>query len=161
VDSFEGLGEASERLNAGAPIAPTDPALIERLWTALSQIPANQRGHISIELGGFALADPASMPSTPDQMLGLMVRSAILQALIDRGVFDEYLRDEPLRKKLFTATASLPLDKNDLAEAIAEKMLRESAPDLLEKNKEELRLAGYDPTHLKVVDKFTDWIRKN
>jgi hypothetical protein len=158
MDPFEGLGEATERLNAGAPIPPIDPALIERVWTVMSQLPADQRQHTSICLGGVALADPASMPSTPDQMVGLMSRSAILEALTARGVFDEYLHDESLRKKLFAAAASLPCDKNDLAEALAERILRDSAPDALEKNEEELRLAGYDPNHLKVVDKINDWI---
>src|SRR3954447_2216499 len=101
MDSFEGLAEATERLNAGAPIPPIDPALIERVWTVMSQLPADQRQHTSICLG--AIADPASMPlmpSTPDQMVGLMSRSAMLEALTARGIFDEYLHDESLRKKL-------------------------------------------------------------
>ena len=157
MDSFEGLGEATERLNAGGPIAPIDPALIERVWTIMSQLPADQRHHTSIGLG--AIADPALAPPTPDQMVGLMARSAMLDALIERGIFDDHLRDESLRKKLFAAAASLPFDKNDLAVALAEKILRESPPDLLEKSKEELRLAGYDPAHLKVADKFTEWMR--
>jgi hypothetical protein len=159
MDSFEGLAEATERLNAGAPIEPTDPALIERVWTVMSQLPADQRQHTSVCLGGVALSDRASMPSTPDQLLGLMTRSAILEALIERGIFDEYLGDELNRKKLFAAAAALPFDKNDLAEALAEKILRESSPDLLEKNKEELRVASYDPAHLKIVDKVTEWMR--
>lgn len=159
MDDVEGLEAAVERLNAGAQIAQVEPSLIEHMWKALSRIPRNEGaaavGNVAAQL------DPDLAPCNPEQRLAMMARYALLNALIERGVLDEYMKDEVLRKKVFSATALLPCDQNDLCEAVAERVLRQSPPDARQQTKEELALAGYDPGHLKVADKFIEWMRDN
>lgn len=160
MDDLEGLEAATERLNAGAQIAEIQPSLVEQMWEALSRIPRNDGQHTAV--GNIAARlEPDLVPRNPEQKLAMMARYALLDALIERGVLDEYMRDEILRKKVFTAAALLPCDQNDLREAVAERVLRQSPPDVRQKTKEELAQAGYDPDHLKVADKFIEWMRDN
>ena len=157
MDDLEGLEAATEQLNAGAQIAEIQPSLIEQMWEALSRIPRDQAQHTAV----LARLEPDLLPRNPEQKLAMMVRYALLNALIERGVLDEYMKDEMLRKKVFAAAALLPCDQNDLLEAVAEKVLRQSPEDLKEKTIEELTQAGYDPNHLKIAHKFIEWMRDN
>lgn len=153
------LNAATERINTGAQIAQVEPSLIERVWDAVSRILAEKRQHTAIGLGAFALGNPELAPPNPEQRVALMARYALLDGLIERGILDDYMKDESLRKRVFAAAASLPCDKNDLGEAVAQKALRESPPEVVEKTREEMRQAGYDPDHPKVGDKFIQWMR--
>ena len=159
MDDLEGLDAATERLNAGAQIAQVEPSLIERMWKALGRIPRNQGQTAGVYVA--AQLDPGLAPPSPEQRLAMMMRYALLNALIERGILDDYMKDETLRKKVFATAARLPCDKNDLQEAVAERVLRESPPDIARNTKEELERDGYDPYHLKVADKFIAWIRDN
>jgi hypothetical protein len=160
MDDLEGLEAAVEQLNACAQIAQVEPSLIGHVWKAMSRIPRNEGqpcavGHVAARL------EPDLAPRNPEQKLAMMVRYALLNALIECGVLDEHMNDETLRKKVFAAAALLPCDQNDLREAVAERVLRQSPPDVRQKTKEELAQAGYDPGHLKVADKFIEWMRDN
>jgi hypothetical protein len=160
MHDLKGLEAATERLNAGAEIEQVEPSLIEHMWKALSRIPSNERqptavGHVA------ALIDPDLVPQNPEQKVAMMARYALLNALIEHGVLDDYMKDETLRKKVFAAAARLPCDQNDLYEAVAERVLRQSPPDIKQKTEEDLALRGYDPGHLKLADKFIAWMRDN
>jgi hypothetical protein len=159
VDFGTGLQAALERVNAGAPIATIDPYLVERMWEAFSRIPRQERQQPAGMIG--AKLDPSLAPQGPEQKLGMMLRYTLLNRLIERGVLDEYMKDEASRKKVFAAAASMPCDQHDLIEAVAETVLRESPQDVREKKKEELSQAGYDPEQLKVADRFIEWMRIN
>jgi hypothetical protein len=91
----------------------------------------------------------------------MMMRYALLDALVERGILDEYMKNESLRKKVFATAALFPCDKNDLGEALAQRLARDSSPDVAQKTWEELRQAGYDPVYPKVSGKFIDWMRDN
>jgi hypothetical protein len=88
-----------------------------------------------------------------------MVRYALLDALIERGVLDEYMKDEPLR--VFAAAASLPCNKEDLTEALAQRLLHEASPEVAEKAIAKMKEAGYDLNHPNVCKKFIEWMRDN
>ena len=91
----------------------------------------------------------------------MVMRYALLDALVERGILDEFMKDESLRKKVFAAAALVPCDKNDLGEALAQQLALNSPPDVAQKTREDLRRAGYDPDHPKVGGKFIDWMRDN
>ncbi len=160
MDELEGLEAATERLNAGAQIAQVEPSLIEHMWEALSRIPRNEGQPTAV--GNLAARlEPDLARRSPEHKLAMMARYALLDALIERGILDDYMKDETLRKKVFAAAAWLPCDQNDLREAVAERVLRQSRPDITQRTKEDLAQGGYDPDHLKVADKFIAWIRNN
>ena len=54
------------------------------------------------------------------------------------------MNDESARKDVFAAAATIPCDKNNLAEALAERTLRDASPELVERIKEEAKNAGYE-----------------
>jgi hypothetical protein len=159
MDDLEDLEAATERLNAGAQIAQIEPSLIERMWDALSRIPSDEKQHPTAMIG--AKLDPSLAPQNSEQKLAMMLRYVLLNALIQASVLDEYMKDETLRKKVFATAALLPCDQNDLREAVAERVLRQSAPDAGQRVQEQLAQASYDPNHLKVADKFIEWMRDN
>jgi hypothetical protein len=159
MDDLEGLDAATEGLNAGAQIAQVEPSLIEHIWKALSRIPLSQRQSTGVCVA--AQLEPSLAPPSPEQQLAMMVRYALLNALIERDILDDYMKDETLRKKVFATAARLLCDKNDLREAVAERVLPESPSDIAQKTKERLERDVYDPDHLKVAEKFIAWIRDN
>jgi hypothetical protein len=144
---------ATERINSGAEIPTVSPSLIEHLWVTISRIPKPLSPHT-----GICLGDPDALPENPEQQVAMMARYALLDALVERGILSEYMEDEALRKKVIAAAASLPCNKNDLGEALAEKLLRDLPPERLEEAQKELSEAGYDPAHLKVAEKFIEWM---
>ncbi len=152
---------ATERLNAGNEIPRVDPSLIEGFWSVVSKIPKEQRGHTSVGLGAFALSSPDNLPPDPEQRVAIMARYGLLDALLERGFFGEYMEDDSQRKKVFAAAASFPCTKDDLGEAVAERLLRDSPKEQVEEAKRQLLEGGYDATHLKVVEKFKRWIQDN
>lgn len=157
----DAFSAATERINAGAEIPTVDPSLIEHLWLAINRIPRPQRQQTAIGLGAFARCDPDALPKNPDEHVAMMARCALLDALVERGVLDDYMKEESQRKKVFAAAASFPCDKNDLGEALTERVLRDLPPDQLEEANEQLKQAGYDRDHLRVTDKFITWMRDN
>jgi hypothetical protein len=151
-----------DRINAGEEIASVEPALIEHLWTALNSIPREQLEKLRGSTGSFGVhCDPDLLPESPEKRVGMMMRNVLFNALLERGILDEYMKDEVLRKKVFAAAALFPCDKDDLGEAVAQRLIRDAQPDVAEKTREEFRQAGYDPDHPKVAAKFIAWIREN
>lgn len=147
------LNVVTEQINAGAEVATVEPSLIEHMWQALSSIPKDLLQSTSVGLHAVASADPGRLPQNPEQRVGMMVRYALMNALIERGLLDEYMKDEAQRKRVFAAAALFPCDKNDLGEAVAKQ--------LADKTNEELRLAGYDPDHPKVAGRFIAWMHEH
>lgn len=157
---IDDLDAAVDRINAGAEVATVEPSLIEYMWKRISSIPREQRKSTSAGFCGV-LADPDRLPQNPDQRAAMMIRYALLNALVERGILDDYMKDESLRQRVFAAAALFPCDKNDLGEAVAQRLVRDSSPDVAQKSGEEFRQAGYAPEHPKVGGKFIDWMRHN
>lgn len=155
----ERLDAATGRLNAGEQIPEVEPSWIESMWEVMSRISREQRQHTAIGLGAIAGGDPAEIG--PEHRIALLARYMLLDALIERGIVDDYMNDESKRKKVFAAAASIKCDKNDLGKALAQRHLNESAPEVAEKAKEELRQAGHAPDHPGVGEKFIQWMRDN
>jgi hypothetical protein len=99
--------------------------------------------------------------TSDDKLFALMARYALLDALVERGTLNDYMDDESLRKRAFAAAATIPCDKNDLGEALAQRTLRNSTPDVVERTKEEARQAGWDLDRPKVGEKFIEWIHSH
>lgn len=156
----DAFNSAAERINAGEEIPKVDPCLIEQYWVAVSSIPRSQHEHVAIGIGAFAHCDPNAL-KTPEQQFAMLARYALMDALVEQGVLDEYMKEESQRKRVFVAAASVPCDKNDLGEALAERSLRDSNPEQMEVIREQLAKSGYDRDHLKVAEKFVAWIRDN
>ena len=151
------LEAATARINAGAEVATVEPSLIEYMWKLMSSIPREQRQSTSPGFTGV-LADPGRFPQNPDEHVAMMIRYALLSALVEGGIVGDYMKDESLRQKVFTAAALFPCDGNDLAEAVAQ---RDSSPDVTRKTGGEFRRTGYDPEQPKVSKKFIEWMLHN
>ena len=159
ADDFDALRKRMDavaaRVNAGEEIPEVDPSRIEHMWDVMSRIPRGQNKTIGL---GAAGGDPNARQTDIEEQVAVVFRCKILEALVDRGVLNDFMKDEEGRKKLFVAAATLKCDKNDFGEALAQESIREAPPEVREKMKEELRLAGCDPDHPAIVEKFITWI---
>ena len=147
------MNVVTEQINAGGEVPGVESSLIEQMWKATSSIPKDLLQGSSTGMHAVASAGPSSFPEDPEQRVGLLIRYALMNALIERGLLDDYMKDEVQRKKVFAAAAQFPCDKNDLGEAIAQKLNQQT--------NEELRQAGYDPDHPKVGERFIAWMREH
>ena len=154
------MNTATERINAGEQIPEVSPSAIEKIWTNVSRIPKAQRKHVCIGIEAVAVGQPELLESA-EQQVAMMTRYMLLDALLERGILAEYMEDEPLRQKVFAAAASIPCDKNDLGEAMAEKVLGDATPEQRQEMEKAFSEAGYDPDHLKIADKFLEWMANN
>lgn len=104
-------------------------------------------------------ADSAEMPQNPELQFALMLRCGLLDALVERGTLDDYMADESKRKRVFAAAATFPCNGNDLSDALAQRILRNSPVETAEKADEDFKKAGYDLDRPKVGEAFKQWIR--
>ena len=152
---------AVAKLNAGEPFPEVDPDWIERTWEITRQRPLEHGQNRALGLGSVAASNPQQSQITAEQQIALAVRCLLLEEVALQGVLDEYLHDESKRHKLFAAAATIKCDKNDFGEAVIQKQLRESAPEAVEKLKEDLKLEGQDPDHPAIYAKFLAWLQES
>ena len=155
------LHAATERFDAGEQILQVEPSQIAHVWEAMSRIPIEARQKTAAIGLDVAFGDPDLARRNPEQQVALMVRYALLDALIERGNLNPYMSDESLRKRVFAAAATIPCNKNDLGEVLVQRLLRKSPPEVAQKVEQEMRQAGCDPDHPRVYDKFMEWMRDN
>jgi hypothetical protein len=155
----EGFSAATERINSGAQIPAVEPSQIEHMWEVLSRIPKDRRKNPGTVGLTAVSGNPDYAPKNPDEHVALLTRFAVLDALVERGILNDYMKDGPERKHVFAAAATIPCDKNDLVEALAERILRDASPEVVERTKEEAKNAGWDIHRPKIGEKFIDWIR--
>jgi len=110
----ESLNATAERIIAGAQIPTIEPSQIEHVWEVLSRTAMDRRKKPEV---GFTAArgNPDFAPKNPDEQVALMTRYALLDALVERGILNDYMKDESARKYVFAVAATIPCDKNDLA----------------------------------------------
>ena len=154
----EGLNAAVERINSGAPIPAVEPSQMEYVWELISRIPVDRRKNAAVGLTAVC-GNPDYAPKNPDEQVALTIRFALLNALVERGILNDYMKDEPTRKRAFAAAATIPCDKNDLAKALAERLLDDASSEVVERAKELAKNAGQDIDRTKIGEKFIDWIR--
>jgi hypothetical protein len=154
------LKAAAERINAGAQIPTIEPSQSEHVWEVLSRTPMDRRKEPDV---GFTpvRGNPDFAPKSPDEQVALMTRYALLDPRLERGLLNDYMKDESARKQVFAAAATIQCDKNDLAEALAERLMRDASPDVVEQTKEEAKIAGWDIDRPKIGDKFIGGIRSH
>lgn len=154
------MNAVTERINAGAGIPTVEPSQIEYMWQAIGKVPREQRRATGIDLHLVA-AGSGLPPPGPEQLVGMMIRYVLFDHLLEQGLLDEYMKDDVSRKKVLTAVALFPCDKNDLAEATAQRLSREGPREAADKIARELEQAGYDPDHPRLGGRFVDWMLQN
>ena len=156
----DGLNLAAEQINAGAQIQMIEPSQIDHVWEVLSRIPVDRRTNTAIGLTAVC-GNLQFAPKSPEGQVALMFRYALLDALLARGILNDYMNDELARKQVFAAAGTLPCNKNDLAEALANRLLRDAPPEVAERTREEMKNAGWDIDPPKIGEKFIEWLRSH
>jgi len=149
-----------EQFNSGAPIPTVTVSDMKQMWDAMRRMSAEvpTRPNTAIGVGVYALYGVEAASRGAEHFFPVMLRHTLLSALVDKGVLREHLTGESLDEKAFRAAATMPCDKNDLAEALLERMLAQSPPDVVAKAQAEMSAVGYDPNKPKVVAKFLAWL---
>ena len=148
---------AMAQINAGAEVPAIDPQFVEASWDVLATLPPERRRNAAIGLGAVAGRGLESLP--PEQEVALLIRITLLNALSECGVLNDYLSENTLKRKLMTAVASVPFTKNDLAEALSQRIFREATPEVAEKARREMIEAGLDPDFPGIARRLTDSLR--
>jgi hypothetical protein len=139
----------------GGPVLPVDPDALKRIWPAIRKAEALAKPHTTTGLG--AVAGPSlemAQPESGAAWLSLVLRGRLLSSLEARDVLREHVVDENLNDDVFRAAATMPLDKEDLAEAMILLHLAQSPEDVRSKTKQQLKAEGYDPDSPNIDSKF-------
>lgn len=148
----DAINAAVERLNHGEPAAAIDPALIKRWWEVARTIPADLRNNTAI--GFNAITGSGELTDLiPEQFAGMMMRFALLNALVERGFFNDYLDDETRQGMLFRALAIVPCNNQDFVEVMSPLILRQATAEDAEVFRQKMFAAGGDCDHPMFVDK--------
>jgi len=84
-----------------------------------------------------------------------------LTALVERGLLREYRSGNELDDRLYQAAATMPCNKEDLAEALVLLRLSLAPEEIAAKAREELRAHGYDPDKPAIDAKFQSWLTEH
>jgi hypothetical protein len=143
--------EFMERFNReGGPVPPVDPDALKQVWQAMRKSEAYVKSHSTTGL--TAVAGPGNGPGVRE--LCLMLRRHLLSSLVARGVLREHVVDDNLNDDVFRAAASMPLNKDELGEALTLLHLAQSPEDVRSKARLQLKAEGYDPDSPNIDSKF-------
>ena len=71
------------------------------------------------------------------------------------------MQDEESREKVFVAAATIPCNKDDLAEALIQMQLSLSPAEVAAAAKEEMKKGGYDADSPRIDGKFIAWLARD
>ena len=159
---IEKIHAQTKLFNDGAPIPPVSASDMKQMWDATRRMNADipPRPNVAIGLAVFA-AYGVDAAFSPEEFLPIRWRHQLLESLVERGILNDYKQGEELDEKVFRAAATMPCDKNDVAETKLPLLFAQSATELVAKAKEEMLADGYDPEKPKLDGKFLDWLRNN
>ncbi len=151
-----------EQFNSGAPMPTVEFSDIKQTWPVMKRMVAEARSrpNVAIGLGAYAAAGVDVASRSPVQMMAVAMRQQFLNSLLERGVLSNYVHGDDLNDEVFLAAASMPFDKEDLAEALLLLKLSQDPAEIVAEAKEKLRQQGYDPDHPRIDAKFLAWLRE-
>jgi hypothetical protein len=120
---------------------------------------APPKPNVAVGFGAYAKYGLDASSYSPQEFVAIWLRQNLLSALIQRGVLQEYMKDDESREKVYGAAATFPCNKEDLAEALILLQLSLSTPDVVAKAKEEFKQRGYDLDKPTIEGKFIAWMK--
>ena len=149
---------AMKRFDDGAPLPAVDPDYLQRMWEIMPGLDENK----AIGLGAIAGGMGSGVSTLQgDTMIALMMRAMLLKSLAARGVFRAYGDGDGMRPEVFLATATIPCNRDDVAEALGLDQLAKLPPEQAAPVLELMRTEGYDPQHPRIDEKILAWMRDN
>jgi hypothetical protein len=156
------MRKLSDDLNAGAPVPTVDPEELKHMWLALKKLQSEIPGEVrALGLGAIAGAGHLlKRDPTESDYMSFMMRASILQSLLDRQVLRDFDMEEERANSVFQAAATIPLNKDDLGEALMQQRLSEQTAEEAAKVKAAWRAEGYDPDRPLIDLKFLDFMQQ-
>ena len=161
-EAVEFAAEFTERFNReGGPIPAVDPHALEQVWQAMQRMEADASSRTkTMGLGALAgYGVDVSVLAPPANHLAIMLRVGLLSSFLHRGLLSDDLLGGKLNEAIFRSAATLPCDKEELAEAMIRLHLAQSPEDIAAKGMDLLRAGGYDPEKPRIDAKFLAWVR--
>ncbi len=163
---IRGTGEVKslvDKFNAGAPIPPVSAADIKQMREAIRRMNADMppRPSVATSLAVFAAYGVEAASGPLEQFMAIQNRHGLMSALVERGVLNDYMHGEELDEKVFRAAATMPCNRDDMAEAMLPRLLTQVSAEDAEKAKKGMRAEGHDPDKPNVDIKFLDWLSNN
>ncbi|MGZ4813920.1 MAG: hypothetical protein ACXVZV_00825 [Terriglobales bacterium] len=155
-EEFEKFCEA---LNQGAPVASVDSEKLKASWRAF--VKARERRAESKATGLGAMAGAGFQTEVNhSELFSLMVRSLLLMALQERGVLKQFEVNGELSDTVVRVVAAIPMNKDDLGEALMRVELVNKSPEELPALKAKWLADGFDMDQAKVDEKFLAAVRE-
>ena len=156
-------GEFIEQFNRqGGPIPAVDPRALGQVWRAMQRAEADASSQTKTmglgALAGYGV-DISALGAGSAHHMALTLRLSLLSSLSHRGVLHEYLLEGKLNEVAFQSAATIPLDKEELGEALLLFQLAQSPEEAAARAKDQLRAEGYDPEKPAIDSKFLAWLR--
>jgi hypothetical protein len=148
---------AMKQFDAGEPLPAVDPDYLRRMWEIMPGLAENKATGLGAIAGGMGVSAEV-LQGAP--MVALMMRAMLLKALAARGILREYEEGDSMRAEVFRAAATVPCNKEDLAEALVLERLAKLLPEQAESVLQAMRAEGYDPQHPRIDAKFLAGVRE-
>jgi hypothetical protein len=161
-ETAEEARRAGEAFNAGAPTPVVDAAELKRAWRFVRKHRESSEYGEGKANGWIAFANPGYPTSNPsgENHTAMMLRYSLLNALLERGVLREFVKDEELADAVFQAAATMPMDREDLAEAMILQRILDLPAEQAAQWRASLQSEGADLSHPKIDDKFLAAVRE-
>jgi hypothetical protein len=169
-DSQEKMEAHDKRVRAifkqftdGAPIPPVNVRDLKQVWEATRRMNADMppNPNRQVGLGAYVAYGVEAAAGPPEELFPIGWRYQLLASLVERGVLNDYGRGEELDEQVFRVAATMPCDKNDLAETMLPMLLAKSAPEHVANAKEAMLAGGYNPERPNIDSKFLDLLLRN
>jgi hypothetical protein len=149
----------ADRFNReGGPVPEANPEHLRRMWKHARENASLGKGKTS-GFGALGL-DASDLGDAPrDKITILTLRLGLVQSLCERNVLRDYLHGDELAEEVFQAAASLPCDKEDVAEAMVLLTMKQQPQLDYSELRREMTAHGYNPDEPKIDSKFLEWIR--
>ena len=149
-----------ERFNReGGAVPATNPEHLKKMWKC-SRDPRVMGSATKTSGLGAAGIDPSELGDAPrEKVHALAIRLELLRSLFERSVLHDYLSGDDFADEVFQAAASLPCDRDDVVEAMAQLAMKQRPKADCSELKREMIAHGIDPDHPRVDSRFLAWIK--
>jgi hypothetical protein len=100
-----------ESLTSKTPLRPVDPNDVRRVWDLILQVTAGRAGDPRAPTMGIDVRLVAQHCSPSADVLAVFFRTALLQALIEQDMLNDWREGKEFRHSVFEAAATFPLPK--------------------------------------------------
>lgn len=149
----------------GGRVPSVNPQHLAATWKVMGEVQDSASTTKTIGLGvvlaraGLSAREVKVLSTVEGGGFAFVIRSQLLQSLVQRGVLQQYASGSELHERVFRAVASFPFTEEEFGEATVLLHLKNLPAEKSAQLRSSLISEGYNPEEPKVDSKFLEWIR--